>query len=176
MKRFGLVALLIAGFVSGIAFVYSCGGSSSTSHAASSGVLTVGPMQFVNHEGGLLLYTTSYTGMRLMPSPGVFSTYAVAPVNIHFACTITGMEAKIYDGAVDTRAQVELRASDITVQAGVETLYADSSATASVLSTGVSIQYDPVTDEPMYILVVFEYGSSPAEIGLHWVKLHYTVP
>ena len=176
MKRFSLIALLIAGFVSGIAFVYSCGGGSSSSYAATSGVVTVGPMQFVSHVDALRLYTTPSAGMRLIPISGVFSTFAVAPVDIHFACTITGMEAKIYDEDIGARALVELHAPDTTVQASIESLWADSSSTAAVLSTVVSVQYDPVVDEPKYLSILFEYGSIPADVGLHWVKLHYTIP
>ena len=36
MKRIGIVALVLAGFVGGVAFVYSCGGGSSASGEAAS--------------------------------------------------------------------------------------------------------------------------------------------
>ena len=189
MKNWGIVLLVIVGFVSGIAFVYSCGGGGSGAMAAveahfhdemAPGVFPIGASAF---NGPLIEHGMQGRILR-SSSPGGGSGWAA--FTLPFRCTLVRMEARVKNLSATEEVYVDLLDGTL--------LYAYSNTHVPIVSLDTSSQapsskyfvfstptfaydYDPANLEylPLWVTAKFANHNSTGQ-RMHWVKVYYTVP
>jgi hypothetical protein len=192
MKRWGIVLLVMVGFVSGIAFVYSCGGGGSGALAAveahfhdeiTPGVFPIGASAFIGNN----IYLAQW-GQSLSPILGVGGEVrGHAAFTLPFKCTIVGIEAEVRNQSASSEVYIELHdgeylnaISDTLVPiVSFDTSSEIPTSTHVVISTPtLSIEYDPTNliRSPLWVTARFVGDYATTRQRMYWVKIYYTVP
>lgn len=190
MKRWGIVLLVMVGFVSGIVFVYSCGGSGSGAMAAveahfhndiTPGVFPIGASAF---NGSNIVLSGPGQNLR---SGVVGGARGHAAFTLPFKCTIVGIEAEVRNQSASSEVYIELHDA-VLLNANSDTLVPivsfdtsseiPTSAHVVISTPTLSIEYDPTNlfRFPLFVTVRFVGDYATTSQKLYWVKIYYTVP
>jgi hypothetical protein len=193
MKRAGLFVMVLAGFVAGVAFVYSCGGGASSAVAggdadtlggyppgyfaaaaelqsAMPGSYPVTPLDFSN--------TLVEFGPVPVLAGGLYTGSIFSPVALPFKCVINSIQmlAMDNDGSEEITATLYQGGSDLfTISTGPVYASANTQHFVSLSSPpATDVNYDPSSGDPLYMEV--DFSAITNNLQVFWLKVNYSIP
>ena len=193
MGKFGIMGLVLIGFVAGIFFVYSCGGSGSSTAAAGGDADTLGgfPPDYFASVGQLesampgsypvTPLDFSSTSFEIGAAPvlvgSLYSNSVYAPVALPFRCVIHSIEMLAIDNDVPQQVSAILYrgGSDLfTLSSGTGSASADPQHFPMLSSPATDIDYDPTSGDPLYMRV--DFSAYTNNLQVYWLKVNYSIP
>jgi hypothetical protein len=193
MGKFGILGLVLIGFVAGVFFVYSCGGSGGSIAAAGGDADTLGgfPPDYFASVGQLesampgaypvtpLDFSNTLFEIGAVPllAGGLYSNSVYAPVALPFRCVIhsIAMLALDNDASHQVSAILYRGGSDLfTLSSGTGSASADTQYFVTLASPGTDIDYNPTSGDPLYMRV--DFSAYTNNLQVYWLKINYSIP
>jgi hypothetical protein len=193
MGKFGILGLVLIGFVAGVFFVYSCGGSGGSTAAAGGDADTLGgfpPEYFAGADElqsampgsyPVTPYDFSNTLVEFGSVPvlagGLYSGSIFSPVALPYRCVINSIEMLARDNTASAEVTAILYqgGSDLfTLSSG--DLNASTSTQHFVMasSPATDVFFDPTVGDPLYMKVSFSAFTN--DLQVFWLKVNYSIP